>query len=88
MTICVHLWEALVRPILEYASEIWGEGPWEEAEILQREVGKMILEVSARTANEVVLGDLGWWELKARRDKARVKFLKKLLDSQEGEHTR
>ena len=48
----------------------------------------MILGVSARTANEVVLGDLGWWELKARRDKARVKFLKKLVDSQEGEHTR
>ena len=28
----------------------------------------------------MVLGDLGWWELKARRDKARLKLLKKLSE--------
>ena len=57
---CVRPWEVLVRPILEYASEVWGEGPWEEAEKLQREIGRLILGVPTQTPNEMVLGDLGW----------------------------
>ena len=77
-----------MRPTLEYAAEVWGEGPWEEAEKLQREMGKMILGAPARTTNEAVLGDLGWWELKARRDKARLKLFKTLMDCQEGEYTK
>ena len=77
---CVRLWEVLVRPILEYAGEVWGEGPWEEAEKLQREIGRLILGVPTQTPNEMVLGDLGWWELKARREKARLKLLKKLSE--------
>ena len=77
---CVWLWEVLVRPILEYASEVWGEDPWEEAEKLQREIGRLILGVPTQTPNEMVLGDLGWWELKARRNKARLKLLKKLSE--------
>jgi len=85
---CVNLWEVLVRPILEYAGEVWGEGPWEEADKLQREVAKTILNAPTRTANEAVLGDLGWWELKARRDKARLKLLRKLMDYEEGGHIR
>ena len=35
---CINLWEVLVRPILEYAGEVWGDGLWEEAEKLQRVV--------------------------------------------------
>ena len=81
---CVNLWEVLVRPILEYASEVWGGGPWEQAEKLQREIARIILKVPVRTANEAVLGDLGWWELKARRDKARLKLYKKLMDYEDG----
>src|SRR5690606_4148688 len=59
---------------------------WEEAEKLQREVAKNILNAPTRTANEAVLGDLGWWELRARRDKARLKLLRKLMDYEEGGH--
>src|SRR5690606_37517769 len=76
------------RPILEYAAEVWGDGGWEAAEKLQREVGKLMLGAPTRTANEVVLGDLGWWELKARRDKARLKLYKKLCSRRWGEYTR
>ena len=60
---------------------------WEAAEKLQREVGKLILGAPTRTANEVVLGDLGWWELKARRDKARLKFFKKIKNRKHDEYT-
>ena len=51
-------------------------------------MGKLILGVPNSTADEMVMGDLGWWELKARRDKARLKLLKKLGDLKEGEYAR
>ena len=42
---CVNLWAVLVRPILEYAAEVWGGGGWEAAEKLQREVGNSYWEL-------------------------------------------
>ena len=62
------MWKTLVRPVLEYGAEVWGGEDWEEAEVLQRQMGKRILNVSDYTANEVVMGQLGWLSLKARRD--------------------
>ena len=58
---------------------IWGDVKWEEAEAVQREMGKMILRCSSKMANEVVLGELGWWPLKARRDLLRLKFWGKIV---------
>ena len=40
----------------------------EQAEQIQREMGKLILRCSPKMTNEVVLGELGWWTLKGRRD--------------------
>ena len=65
-----------------------GKGLWEEAEKLQREVAKTILSAPTRTANEAVLGNLGWWKLRARRDKARLKLFKRLTDCEDGGHVR
>ena len=62
---CCRVWNALVRPVLEYGAVVWGDVKWEEAEGVQREMGKMILGCSSSMANEVVLGELGWWTLKA-----------------------
>ena len=84
---CVRLWEVLVRPILEYASEVWGRAHGKSGEAAE-EIGRLILGVPTQTPNEMVLGDLGWWELKARRDKARLKLLKKLSELDEGEYAR
>jgi hypothetical protein len=53
-----------------------------------REVARTILGVPTRTANEAVLGELGWWELRARREKARMKLLKKLSLLAEDEHAK
>ena len=53
---CVRVWQALVRPLLEYGVVVWGEVKWEEAERVQREMGRMILRCSPKMANEVVLG--------------------------------
>ena len=76
---CCRVWNALVRPVLEYGAVVWGEVKWEEAEAVQREMGKMILRCSSMMANEVVLGELGWWTLKARRDLLRLKFWGKIV---------
>ena len=77
------LWKALVRPIIEYAAEIWGEKEWKEAEILQRTIAKRILGMTERTSNEAVLGELGWWPLKARRDMIRLRYWQNLLSMKE-----
>ena len=79
----VSIWKALVRPVLEYAAEIWGEKDWEEAEILQRTMAKRILGMKMRAPNEAVLGDLGWWPLKARRDMIRLRYWQKILNMDE-----
>ena len=68
-----------MRPVLEYGAVIWGDVKWEEAEAVQREMGKMILRCSSKLANEVVLGELGWWPLKARRDLLRLKSWGKIV---------
>ena len=54
--VCVNLWEVLVRPILEYAGEVWGEGPWEEAEKLQREIAKTIVSAPQTKLSWVTSG--------------------------------
>ena len=68
------LWTTLIRPILEYGAEIWGDCTWREAEQLQREVGRKLLGMGSKACDEAVRGDLGWWTLKGRRDYARLRF--------------
>ena len=54
------LWKALVRSVLEYGCEIWGEGAFPEFEKLQIQMGRRILRCKSTLTNEVVLGELGW----------------------------
>ena len=79
----IGLWKALIRPVLEYGAEIWGESNWKESEILQRTMAKRILGMNEKTSNEAVLGDLGWWPLKDRRDMIRLRYWQSLLSMNE-----
>ena len=36
-------WDVLVRPLLEYGAEIWGEKNWKEGENLQIEMGRKVV---------------------------------------------
>jgi hypothetical protein len=72
------LWETLVRPVLEYGSEI-DSGKWEDAEVLQRKAGRRCLGVGNSVANEVVMGDLGWWSMRARREYLRLVYWGKVV---------
>ena len=77
------LWSTLIRPILEYGSEVWGACIWKEAEKLQHEVGRKLLGMGSKTCGEAIRGDLGWWTLKGRRDYARLRFWHKVVNAPE-----
>src|SRR4051812_19767259 len=47
---------------------------WEEGERVQREMGRRILRCHGKTTNEAVLGELGWWKLRTRRDFLKLKY--------------
>jgi hypothetical protein len=63
----------LGRSVLEFGAEI-DTGRWEEAEKLQRLVGRMVLGVGQDVADEVVLGELGWWTMQGRREYLRLAY--------------
>ena len=78
----INVWKALVRVIMEYGAEVWcecGNSLWEEAEKIQREMARRILGCSSKTACEVLLGELGWWTMKGRRDMLRLRFWGKII---------
>jgi len=76
----VQVYQALVRPLLEYAAEIWSaDGPWEEAERLQTRMAKRILQCPLRTSSTACLGELGWQTLEARWQQLRCGFLGKIV---------
>jgi hypothetical protein len=76
---CNNLWEALVRSNLEYGAEVWGAGNWEEAELIEREMGRRILRCSGKTTTAAVLGELGWWRLSTRRNFIKLKYWLSIL---------
>ena len=67
-------WEVLVKPIVEYGGEIWGEKKWEKGERLQMEMGRRVLGVSRMTTKEVIQGELGLIKLSSRRILLRIRF--------------
>ena len=77
------LWKALVRSILEYGCEIWGDAELPDFEKLQVEMGRRILRCNSTLTNEVVLGELGWERMKARRDEMRLRYWSKIVRMQD-----
>jgi len=69
------VWQTLVRPALEYGAAVWGS----VCGRMQREMARMILKCSPKMTNEAVLGELGWWTLKGRRDLLRLKYYGKIV---------
>ena len=67
---------SVVRPTLEYSSEVW-EGNKAQAAALESVMiggAKCILGCLSRTCNEAVRGDMGLDSLQGRRDKAKLKW--------------
>ena len=72
------LWETLVRSVLEYGAEVDSER-WEEAEKLQIFAGRMCLGVGREVPNAVVMGELGWMSVQARREILRLRYWGKIV---------
>ena len=73
------IWTSLVRSLLEYGCEIWGEESVIDFEKIQLAMGKRILRCGSRTVQEVVRGELGWERQKARRDEMRLRYWAKII---------
>jgi hypothetical protein len=73
------VWMSLVRSILEYGCEIWGERDLIDFEKLQLQMGRRILRCGSRMTEEVVRGELGWERQKARRDEMRLRYWAKIV---------
>ena len=80
----------VVRPTLEYGSEVW-EGNKAQAAALESVMiggAKRILGCSSRTCNEAVRGDMGLDSLQGRRDKAKLKWWYKVATMPEHRYSR
>ena len=66
---------AVVRPTLDYGSEVWEANKTQEAVLESVMLGgaKHILGCSCKTCNEAVRGDMGLDTLPGRRDKNKLK---------------
>ena len=69
----------MVRPLVEYGAEIWGEREWREGEDLQLEMGRRVLGVGKMMTKEVVQGELGLGRLGSRRIELRLRFWNKII---------
>ena len=77
------IWMSVVRSILEYGCEIWGDRSLEDFEALQIEMGRRILRCSSRTNSVVIRGELGWETVRARRDEMRLRYWAKLVSMED-----
>jgi hypothetical protein len=57
------VYKSLVRSILEYGCEVWGD-EFDDFEKVQTEMGRKILRCGPRMNNEVVRGELWWMRLR------------------------
>ena len=79
MRLAKIIWTSLVRSIIEYGCEIWGDKDITDFEKLQVQMGKRILRCGSRMSEEVVRGELGWERQKARGDEMRLRYWGKIV---------
>ena len=82
------MWNAMVRPTLEYAGELWGgeisDALTREVEKVQTDFGRIILGIKGEmwVPAEFVRAELGMESLEARRQKLRLGFWRRLQTAQ------
>ena len=74
----VYLFDHLVKPIVEYGSEVWGFQDWDELETLHLQACKYTLGVRSTTTSATVYSELGRRPLIAGRLIASFKYANRL----------
>ena len=69
-----HLFDSLVRPVLEYGCETWGYVKAEEIEKVHRKFIKFALGLPSTAANLAIYGEVGRTPLDIRRNALMVKY--------------
>jgi hypothetical protein len=77
----LRLYDALVKPVLTYAAEVWAGSPHtEKVELVQREFFRSLLGVRRSTSTAIVLSELGRYPLALFCWAQATKFYNRLLD--------
>ena len=81
---------SVVRPCLEYGSEVWECNKTQASALESVLLGgaKKVLGCSSKTCNEAGRGDMGLEELQGRRDKTKLKWWYKLVSMPEDRYPR
>jgi hypothetical protein len=76
----MSLWEAYVRPVLEYGAEVWTPNSLQAKKLdsVLCDFARHALGADRRTGNDVLLSELGLVSLAARRDELRLRFFRHL----------
>jgi len=78
-----QMYYATVVPIMDYASEIWGHKLYEKIETVHNRAAKTFLGVGKYCPTPQVLADMGWYNCQFRRKIKMLKFLNRLLKTNE-----
>ena len=73
--------DAMVRPTLLYAAELWAPPKWKDADVLLKGLGRHILGAPRGFPSEPTWGELGWWTSGGTIALATLRFYKRLQDS-------
>ena len=75
----IELFDKLILPILNYASEVWGFVHGEVIERMHLQFMKKLLGVKRTTQNDFIYGELGRVNLQTHRYYSIIKYWTKLL---------
>ena len=79
-----RLYKGMCTPVVDYASEVLtpNKGTAKEIEKDQLRIGRAILGLNTHTSKEVILGELGWSSMEARRDMLKLRYYGRLVRMQ------
>lgn len=79
----IYVWNAMVRPVLEYASEIWAHELSEDQETriekIQRRFVRKMCQLPGGTPTAFIKLEYGVERMRARWDKLTIRFLEKVV---------
>ena len=79
----LELFDKLVSPILNYASEVWGFHKATSVETIHLQFCKKVLGVKQSTQNDFVYREIGRTDYQSRRFVALIKYWLKVISSEE-----
>ncbi|MCG8046921.1 MAG: reverse transcriptase family protein [Candidatus Thiodiazotropha taylori] len=82
----LELFDKLVSPILNYASEVWGFYKATAVETVHVQFCKKVLGVKQSTQNDFVYGELGRTDYQSRRYLKIIKFWFKIISSEDSKY--